>query len=41
MTEVTAFEVKATLEKADVNMARRLAKAQKITYFKQIEQATN
>ena len=33
MAEVTAFEAKVTLEKADVNMTRRLAKAQKITGF--------
>ncbi len=33
MAEVTAFEAKVILEKADVNMTRRLAKAQKITGF--------
>lgn len=33
MAEVTAFEAKVTLDKTDVNMTRRLAKAQKVTGF--------
>ncbi len=31
MAEVTAFEVKVSLDETDVNMARRLAKAQKVS----------
>ena len=30
MAEVTAFEANVTLDKTDVNMTRRLAKAQKV-----------
>lgn len=30
MAEVTAFEVKETLDNADVNMTRRVEKAQKV-----------
>ena len=30
MAEVTAFEAKVTLDKTNVNMTRRLAKAQKV-----------
>ena len=30
MAEVTAFEAKVTLDRTDVNMTRRLAKAQKV-----------
>ena len=33
MAEVTAFEAKVSLDKTDVNMTRRLAKAQKVTGF--------
>ena len=33
MAEVTAFEAKFSLDKTDVNMTRRLAKAQKVTGF--------
>ena len=31
MAEVTAFEAKVSLDETDVNMARRLAKAQKVS----------
>lgn len=33
MAEVTGFEAKVSLEKSDVNMTRKLAKAQKVTGF--------
>lgn len=33
MAEVTAFQAKVALEKTDVNMTRRMAKAQKVTGF--------
>lgn len=33
MAEVTGFEAKVSIEKSDVNMTRRLAKAQKVTGF--------
>lgn len=33
MAEVTGFEAKVTLEKSDVNMTRKLAKAQKVTGY--------
>lgn len=33
MAEVTAFEAEVSLDKTDVNMTRRLAKAQKVTGF--------
>lgn len=36
MAAVTAFETKLTLDKTDVNMTRRLAKAQKVIGYSSI-----